>query len=219
VLETTNPLVLIVGISALAILPLAAMLVTSFTKIVIVLSLLRNALGLQQVPPNMVMSGLAMILSAFIMYPVGVKMSAAVDTSSVEASKPLTIRSMTENSKLASEPLGQFLYKHSSPSERAFFLSASKTIMPPEVALTLGERDLIILIPSFVATELTEAFKIGFLIFLPFIIIDLIVANVLVALGMQMMSPVTVSLPFKLLLFVLLDGWSRLLHALVLSYK
>jgi type III secretion protein R len=91
--------------------------------------------------------------------------------------------------------------------------------MPPEVASTLGERDLIILIPSFVTTELTEAFKIGFLVFLPFIIIDLIVANVLVALGMQMMSPVTVSLPFKLLLFVLLDGWSRLLHALVLSYK
>jgi type III secretory pathway component EscR len=116
------------------------------------------------------------------------------------------------------EPLRGFLVRHSSASERAFFLRTMKRLLPPEKA-AVGPEDFVVVVPAFTVTELTAAFQIGFLIFLPFLVIDLIVSNILLALGMMMLSPTTVSLPFKLLLFVFLDGWSKLIHGLVLTYR
>jgi type III secretion protein R len=119
----------------------------------------------------------------------------------------------------AKEPMRAFLDKHANERERIFFADASRRLMGEQVAAQIGPRDFVILVPAFVLSELTEAFLIGVLIALPFLVVDLVVANVLMALGMQMMSPTMISLPAKLLLFVLLDGWSRLAHALVLTYR
>ncbi|MGJ4730973.1 EscR/YscR/HrcR family type III secretion system export apparatus protein, partial [Luteimonas sp. SDU101] len=116
------------------------------------------------------------------------------------------------------EPLRSFLIQHSNPSERAFFLRSAQSLLPEERRGALTANDFIVVVPAFTVSELTAAFQIGFLIFLPFLIIDLVVANILLALGMMMMSPTTVSLPFKLLLFVLIDGWAKLVHGLVLTY-
>ncbi|MCD9007291.1 EscR/YscR/HrcR family type III secretion system export apparatus protein [Luteimonas sp. XNQY3] len=116
------------------------------------------------------------------------------------------------------EPLRTFLIQHSSDSERAFFLRSVQRMLPPERRDGLTPDDFIVIVPAFTVSELTAAFQIGFLIFLPFLIIDLVVANILLALGMMMLSPTTVSLPFKLLLFVLIDGWAKLVHGLVLTY-
>ncbi|TWT18230.1 hypothetical protein FQY83_15540 [Luteimonas marina] len=116
------------------------------------------------------------------------------------------------------EPLRTFLIQHSHDAERGFFLRSAQSLLPPERRDSLTVDDFIVVIPAFTVSELTAAFQIGFLIFLPFLIIDLVVANILLALGMMMMSPTTVSLPFKLLLFVLIDGWAKLVHGLVLTY-
>ncbi|TDK29036.1 EscR/YscR/HrcR family type III secretion system export apparatus protein [Luteimonas terrae] len=116
------------------------------------------------------------------------------------------------------EPLRTFLIQHSSDSERAFFLRSVQRMLPPERRGGMTPDDFIVIVPAFTVSELTAAFQIGFLIFLPFLIIDLVVANILLALGMMMLSPTTVSLPFKLLLFVLIDGWAKLVHGLVLTY-
>jgi type III secretion protein R len=118
----------------------------------------------------------------------------------------------------AKEPLREFLMKHSDPRERAFFLRTQQRIGDPMKANELKESDFVIVIPSFVVRELTVAFQIGFLIFLPFLVIDMVISNILLAMGMMMLSPVTISLPFKILLFVLVDGWVKLSHGLVLSY-
>ncbi|MES2934002.1 MAG: EscR/YscR/HrcR family type III secretion system export apparatus protein, partial [Pseudomonadota bacterium] len=112
-----------------------------------------------------------------------------------------------------------FLIKHSKPAERDFFYSTSHKMMGDDNPSALAADDMLVLVPAFVTAEITQAFEIGFLLFLPFLVIDFIVASTLMALGMQMMSPTTISLPFKLLLIVMLDGWSRLLHALVLTYQ
>ncbi|NZA25513.1 hypothetical protein H0E84_03885 [Luteimonas sp. SJ-92] len=116
------------------------------------------------------------------------------------------------------EPLRTFLIRHSHDAERAFFLRSAQRLLPPERRASLTVDDFIVVVPAFTVSELTAAFQIGFLIFLPFLIIDLVVANILLALGMMMMSPTIVSLPFKLLLFVLIDGWAKLVHGLVLTY-
>jgi type III secretion protein R len=116
------------------------------------------------------------------------------------------------------EPLRDFLLQHSAPRERAFFLRTAQKALASEKAVQLSERDFIVVLPAFSVSELSAAFQIGFLIFLPFLVIDLVVANILMAMGMQMLTPTTVSLPFKLLLFVLVDGWVKLSHGLVLTY-
>ena len=116
------------------------------------------------------------------------------------------------------EPLRSFLIQHSRDAERAFFLRSAQRLLPPDRRDELDIDDFIVIVPAFTVSELTAAFQIGFLIFLPFLIIDLVVANILLALGMMMLSPTTVSLPFKLLLFVLIDGWAKLVHGLVLTY-
>jgi type III secretion protein R len=199
----------------LAMAPFIAVMVTSFTKIVVVLSLLRNALGLQQVPPNVVLNGLALVLSIYVMYPVGTEMSAKLaGINDIGAST----QSMLKAADTAKEPLRDFLLKHSRPVERAFFLKTAQRSLKPEQAASLTERDFLVIVPAFVVGELAVAFEIGFLIFLPFLVIDLVISNILMAMGMMMLSPTTVSMPFKLLLFVLIDGWVKLTHGLILTY-
>ena len=197
----------------LALAPFVAVMVTSFTKLVVVLSLLRNALGLQQVPPNVVLNGLALVLSIYVMYPVGTDMAAKLQSVDLNNSKNMLAAADT-----AKEPLRDFLYKHSRPVERAFFLKTAQKALKPEQAAKIGERDFLVIIPAFTVSELSIAFEIGFLIFLPFLVIDLVISNILMAMGMMMLSPTTVSMPFKLLLFVLIDGWVKLTHGLILTY-
>jgi type III secretion protein R len=212
-----SPSSALITVVIIALAPFVAVMITSFTKIVVVLSLLRNALGLQQVPPNLINNGLALVLSIYVMYPVSQEIYD--DISQVE--NPLkdtsTILEVVNNSK---EPMRVFLSKHSDLEERQFFLTSIKRMMTDSdnSQEELRVDDFIVLIPAFTISELTAAFQIGFLIFLPFIVIDLVIANVLMAMGMMMLSPTVISLPFKLLLFVLVDGWAKLAHGLVLSY-
>jgi type III secretion protein R len=199
----------------LALAPFIAVMVTSFTKLVVVLSLLRNALGLQQVPPNVVLNGLALVLSVYVMYPVGTEMGAKMQGINDIGNNT---QSMLRAADVAKEPLREFLIKHSRPLERAFFLKTAQKSLKREQSSTLSERDFLVVVPAFTVSELSVAFEIGFLIFLPFLVIDLVISNVLMAMGMMMLSPTTVSMPFKLLLFVLIDGWVKLTHGLILTY-
>lgn len=324
--STFSPALVLVTVVSLALAPFVAVMVTSFTKIVVVLSLLRNALGLQQVPPNVVINGLAIVLSIYVMYPVLLDTHAAINarmegkpmpasiqaqvdartaararaagaaapaataaapsqtnataigatpvetptspaaadalqaeadarsaqaptaprdpasaedaaapapaqaappretTASQPAPPPLSKDGKMDTARLLAlveagkEPLRTFLIAHSNNAERGFFLKSAQRLLPPARRADLSVDDFIVIVPAFTVSELTAAFQIGFLIFLPFLIIDLVVANILLALGMMMMSPTTVSLPFKLLLFVLIDGWAKLVHGLVLTY-
>lgn len=212
-----DPLVLIVTVALLSLLPFMAVMVTSFAKLVVVFSLTRNALGLQQVPPNMVVNGLALVLSIYIMAPL---MNQMTQASKVQlASGNLKVSAMMEIMSNAREPLRQFLDKHAQPREREFFLQSAKKIWTAEEAAGLKGDDLLTLIPAFTVSELTAAFKIGFLIYLAFVVIDLVVANILAAMGMMMFAPTVVSIPLKLLLFVMLDGWAKLVHNLILTYQ
>lgn len=198
--------------------PFIAILTTSFVKLIVVIHLLRNALGIQQIPPNMVLNGLALILTVFIMAPVGMEIKdifSEQDIALDDFSNP-EYKGALEKSSV---PLVSFLKKNASEGDKVFFLKTTKRIWPKKYSDNISEDNLFILIPAFVISELTAAFKIGFLIALPFIIIDMVVANILLSLGMMMMSPVMVSTPFKLLLFVLVEGWQGLLQGLILSYQ
>ncbi len=210
-----SPSSALVTVVLLALAPFVAVMVTSFTKIVVVLSLLRNALGLQQVPPNIVLNGLALVLSIYVMFPVGQEMSARVEGINNIGGSTKTMLAAADAAK---EPLRDFLIKHSPARERSFFLKTAQGTLPADKAGQLTERDFIVVVPAFTVSELATAFQIGFLIFLPFLVIDLVISNILMAMGMQMLSPTTVSMPFKLLLFVLVDGWVKLSHGLVLTY-
>ena len=210
-----SPSSALITVIVIALAPFVGVMVTSFTKIIVVLSLLRNALGLQQVPPNVVLNGMALVLTVYVMLPVGMDMAERART----VQGPMTsTQGMMSVADAAKEPLRDFLVKHSSPAQRAFFLKTAQKNLPPERAAQLTERDFVVVIPAFTVGELSAAFQIGFLIFLPFLVIDLIIANILMAMGMMMLSPTTISLPFKLLLFVLVDSWVKLSHGLVLSY-
>lgn len=329
-LSNYSPGLVLTIVVFLALAPFIAVMVTSFTKLVVVLSLLRNALGLQQVPPNVVINGLAIVLSIYVMHPVILDTHEAVTARLDGRPPPASIQKEIEDRRQAQlarerraagapgadasrptppaaadpapaspaaadalqaeaqaqttpatddlfaqvdgasqttadsgdapvpaqpaapapeivrapaappppmptgpgsdgarllalldagkEPLRTFLIKHSYDAERLFFLRSAQSLLPPERQGSLTVDDFIVIVPAFTVSELTTAFQIGFLIFLPFLVIDLVVANILLALGMMMMSPTIVSLPFKLLLFVLVDGWAKLVHGLVLTY-
>jgi type III secretion protein R len=218
-MASLSPGVILITVVGLALAPFVAVMVTSFTKIVVVLSLLRNALGLQQVPPNVVINGLAIILSIYIMYPVLLDSYSTIEQHAGGGpQKAVDARQLIDLISTGKEPLRSFLVKHSSDGERAFFLHTARQLLPKEPS-QVGADDYVVVVPAFTVTELTVAFQIGFLIFLPFLVIDLIVANILLALGMMMLSPTTVSLPFKLMLFVFLDGWAKLVHGLILTYR
>lgn len=210
-----DPTLLILTLVALGLLPFIAVIATSFVKIVVVMLLVRNALGIQQIPPTMTLQGLAIILTLYIMAPVGI---AAFDSLSQHELAKLTTAELSQALGEAAEPFRDFLARHTAPRHQAFFLETAKRLWPPEVTEDLDERHLLVLIPAFTLSELNTAFEVGFLLYLPFVAIDLIISNILMAMGMMMVSPMTISLPFKLLLFVMVDGWTRLIQGLVLSY-
>jgi type III secretion protein R len=210
-----SPSSALVTVVVLALAPFVAVMVTSFTKIIVVLSLLRNALGLQQVPPNVVLNGMAIVLTVYVMFPVGQQMGDKIGSIEGLGSSTNSLLAAADSAK---EPLREFLIKHSHPRERAFFLRTAQKSLATTKSTQLSERDFIVVLPSFTVSELSTAFQIGFLIFLPFLVVDLVVSNILMSMGMQMLTPTTVSLPFMLLLFVLVDGWVKLSQGLVLSY-
>ena len=195
--------------SSLTFLPAIILMMTSFTRIIIVFSLLRHALGTQTSPPNQVLVGLALFLTLFIMAPVGEKIYA-------DAWLPLSEDKIqfTEALERASIPLRQFMFQQTRDADLALFNDIARR-PPPD---TIEETSLRVLIPAFVTSELKTAFQIGFIIFIPFLIIDMVVASILMSMGMMMMSPVIVALPFKIMLFVLVDGWRLVIGSLVTSF-
>ena len=215
--------VTLVGLAALSLLPLAFMATTSFVKISVVFSILRNALGTGQVPSGLVIAALALILSLYVMSPVGTAMheASAPALAQIDRRAPLEGDSLDAvGTALTSgaAPLSSFLARNAGQRERALFLDLARRVREPDRRDEVGAGDLLVVLPAFLITELAEAFQIGFLVFVPFLVVDMVVANVLLALGMHMLSPTTISMPFKLLLFVLVDGWYLLARALVLGY-
>ncbi len=208
---------------SVALLPFFAVLATSYTKIVIVLGLLRMALGTQQVPPNLVVNGVAIVLTMFIMAPIAIKAQEAIEkqvsaTSVKGEQKAPTFQDFLKARDAVLPPLREFLRKNVRERELQFFLKTATTLWPEEYAKKATADDMLILVPSFTISELSEAFMIGFVVYLVFVVVDLVVSTVLLSMGMAMISPTTISIPFKLLLFVALDGWSRLLQGLVIGY-
>ncbi len=212
-----NPLIFILGMAVLGLAPFFLMMVTSYVKIVVVTTLVRNALGVQQVPPAMVMNGLAIILSLFIMAPMMMSTKAIVEKMNLPENPSPS--EMIEIVDRASPPLRKFLSDNTDDKILNTFMNTAKRIWPREQHDMISKDNLLILVPSFTISELTKAFQIGFLLYLPFIAIDLIISNILLAMGMMMVSPMTISLPFKLLLFVTLDGWLKISQGLLLSYR
>ncbi|WP_064609276.1 type III secretion system export apparatus subunit SctR [Photobacterium sp. J15] len=215
-LSIPDPFTLIAGLAALGLVPFIAMMATSFVKLVVIFSLIRNALGVQQVPPNMALHGLALILTIFIMAPVGYQCYQEALNINVDWKDS---GQAIEAVSTVLEPYRQFLLNKVTDSEVRFFADTAKQLWPADLQDIVTEENFLVLIPAYTVGELTAAFKAGFLLYLPFIAIDLIVSNILLAMGMMMVSPMTISLPFKLLLFVLLDGWPKLTHGIVLSYQ
>ncbi|MEZ5356673.1 MAG: flagellar type III secretion system pore protein FliP [Bryobacteraceae bacterium] len=262
----TNPVVMVIVLGALSLAPFVLIMLTSFVKMSVVLSILRNALGTQQVPPNQVITGLAFVLSIFVMAPVAQQMYTAAGpiAETRDIFSESSVRSLFQAAQNGKEPLRRFLSRHSHPKDRSLFMEllarleqqnqaapaprppapeaqpapaqpapaqpqatpppqptpppapAPPTPGPP--APSIDREDFRVLIPSFVTSELKESFQIGFIVFIPFLIIDIVVANILLAMGMNMLSPPVISLPFKILLFVLVDGWYMIVRGLVLSY-
>jgi type III secretion protein R len=202
----------------LGLLPFLMIALTSFIKFAVVISLLRNALGIQQIPPNIVIYSIALVMTAYVMLPTGIA-SGKVVAEALGRNKPVL-----SQMQAVAEPFVDFIERVATRQNVEFFRDSAKRMWGEEVARDVLDPEakpitrMAVIMPAFVVSELTRSFQIGFLIYLPFIVIDLIVANVLLALGMSSLSPVTVSLPLKLLLFIALDGWKRLLEALVLSY-
>ena len=208
--EYSLPVQTLLLMTAFTFLPAALLMMTSFTRIIIVLSLLRQAIGTQTAPPNQVMVGLALFLTLFVMGP-------TFDKIYTEAYVPLQENriQMTEAMNRGAAPLKDFMLKQTRQSDLAMFAKISRmpALQGPE------DVPLRVLIPAFVTSELKTAFQIGFAIFIPFLIIDMVVASVLMAMGMMMMSPAVISLPFKMMLFVLVDGWQLLLGSLSQSFN
>ena len=211
-----SPVSMMGMLAVMSLLPFAVLMLTSFSKIAVVLSLARSAMGTQQAPPTIVLTGLAAVLTGHIMAPV---MERMYDAGQAVYQEVNSGEQLLRAAGQVAEPLRAFLVKHGSAEERLQFVELARELRPPEEGAQVHEDDLFVIIPAFVLTELKEAFEIGFLIFLPFLVLDMVVANVLFALGMQSLSPSQVSLPFKILLFVSVDGWSLLAHGLILGYR
>ena len=210
-----DPLNLILVLVAASLVPFLAVVATSFIKLSVVFLLVRNALGVQQIPPTIALNALAIILSGYIMAPV------IVQTSDIFTAHHFDFNSMqglTTAFTTGVVPLTKFLVAHTGEREKEFFMQAAQSLWPKSVANMITPNNIAIVLPAYTVSQLREAFEIGFLLYLPFIAIDLIVSNILLAMGMMMVSPLTISLPFKLFLFVMVDGWSRLILGLVKSY-
>ena len=207
--KPSTPVLVLLGLTLLSLVPAIMLTTTSFTKILVVLGLTRNALGLQQIPPNQVLAGLALFLSLFIMAPVLSEMNDAGLQPYLDGAK-----TQTQAWNDGIEPLRDFMLGQTGDSELAL-LNEVADRPRPESREDVGMSTLV---PAFILSELRQAFIIGFVIFIPFLVIDIVVSAALMSLGMMMMPPVMVSLPFKLLLFVLVDGWGLIIRSLVSSY-
>ncbi|MDX9714373.1 MAG: flagellar type III secretion system pore protein FliP [Dissulfurispiraceae bacterium] len=206
----STPLEIMVFITLLSFLPAILVMTTCFTRIVVVLSFMRQALGTAQVPPTQVIIGLSLFITIFVMSPV-------IDRVYTEAYVPYSTKQMNLEQALdtASVPMKEFMLKQTREKDLALFLNMSKMERPAK-PMDLSMR---VVIPAFAIGELKKAFEIGFLIYLPFLVIDMVVASVLLSMGMMMLPPVMVSLPFKLLLFVLVDGWQLVIGSIVAGYR
>lgn len=211
--KSNDTIEILILLTILSLLPSIVIMMTSFTRITIVLSFLRNAIGLQQTPPNQVMVGIALFLTLFIMSPV----ISEINTTAYEPYKQELI-SQDEFYKRAQEPLKKFMLENTRANELNMFITLSNN---QEVNNTqdLQKLPLTVIVPAFMVSELRRAFIIGFLIFIPFLIIDTVVSTVLMSMGMMMLPPVMISLPFKILLFVLVDGWSLLFQTLIKTFQ
>ncbi len=208
--ETVEILVLL---TVMTLLPSILIMMTSFTRIIIVLSFLKNAMGLQQTPPNQVLVGIALLLTLFVMSPV-------IDEINTTAYEPYKNEEITQQEfyDKASRPLKVWMLKQTGKSELQMFtdMANSEEINSAE---NVGELPITVIIPSFITSELKRAFIIGFLLYIPFLVIDMIVSSVLMSMGMMMLPPVMISMPFKILLFVIVDGWSLLFKTLVTTFN
>jgi type III secretion protein R len=214
----SRPLALVVALALVSLLPFVFMTLTSFVKISTVLQIVRSAIGAQSVPSSTVVMALSAALTLLAMAPLGSKIA--------ERAAPLWEAKTKDTTALvkglvdaAGDPMRSFLRANAAERERGRFFDVAKKARPESERAAVGASDFVVLIPAFLTSELYAAFALGFAVFLPFLIIDLVVANVLLALGMQMLSPTQVSLPFKLLLFVAIDGWGLLSQALVTGYR
>lgn len=213
--ETNNPeqvstlLQILLLLTVLTLAPAIVVMMTSFTRLAIVLSLVRTALGTQQMPPNQIIIGLALLLTFFIMTPV-------FNQINVEALKPYLAEEISQEDAMekAVKPIRAFMLKQTRKKDLALFMDIAKLEKPANY----DEIPTIVLISSFVVSELKTAFQIGFVIYIPFLVIDMVVASVLLSMGMMMLPPFMVSLPFKLMLFVLIDGWNILVGSMVKSF-
>ena len=207
--EVVSTLQLLVVLTILALVPAFLVMMTSFTRIVVVLAFLRNALATQQTPPNQVLIGLALFLTFFTMAPV-------IQAVKEEAVDPYVANAITQEEALeiASRPIKEFMFKQTREKDLALFVNMSQMERP----LNRNDIPMHVLVPAFIISELKTAFQMGFLIFVPFLIIDMVVASTLMSMGMFMVPPIMISLPFKLLLFVLVDGWHLVVKSLLESF-
>jgi len=205
-----NWIQILVLLTALALVPTMLIMTTSFTRIVIVFSFVRNALGTQQMPPNQILIGIALFLTIFIMSPV-------LDQINEEAIQPYLDDKITQEEAFenAEEPLKAFMLKQTREKDLALFIDLSRSEKPQKPE----DVPITVLIPAFIISELRIAFQIGFVIYVPFLMIDFIVASILMSMGMMMVPPVMISLPFKILLFVMVDGWYLLTNSIVRSFN
>ncbi len=222
---TNRPLMMMLALAAMSLAPFVVIMVTSFVKLAVVLSIVRQGVGTQQIPPTQVITGLAMILTVYIMMPVGLDtyhrvkedmLNRPFSTVNLES---MNAQQMADMGKIAQVPLREFLIKHTHNRERDMFYRLAWRMRQPRDRADLTDSDWSIIVPAFVITELKESFQIGFILFVPFLVIDMVVSNILMALGMQMLSPTTISLPFKILLFVIADGWYLITRGIVLGYS
>jgi len=215
--EIPGPTTLILLGVAVGLLPFLLLLSTSFLKVAVVLALLRNAMGVQQIPPPLALNGLAIIITMFIMLPVGKDTWALLEQQRI--SERITAVEVVEIAAQCGGPLKAFLQRHADPAVSNVLQQTAKRIWPPRYQDLASPDNWVVLVLSFTLSEITQAFELGFMLYLPFICIDLVVSNILLAMGMMMVSPMTISLPFKLLLFVYLDGWVKVFQGLMLSYR
>ncbi len=210
--EVSGTIKILLVLTVISLAPSILIMLTSFTRIIIVLHFVRNALGTQTAPPNQVLIGLALFLTLFIMHPVFSQINE-------EAIKPLDAGEITQEEALeiGLQPIREFMYGEIQENDLALFCDIAQ-IEYPETQEALEEVPITVLIPSFIISELRTAFIIGFVIYIPFIVIDMVVASVLMSMGMMMLPPTTISLPFKILLFVLADGWNLVIGNLVKTF-
>lgn len=208
--QVVDTVKLLLILTVLSLVPAFLMLLTSFTRIVVVLSFLRQGLGTQQTPPNQVLVGLALFLTIFIMRPVFTEIN-------TQAVQPYLNNQITQQqaTDLAAQPLKEFMAKQTREKDLALFVNIAKMDKPQNI----DEVPLTVLVPAFIISELKTAFLIGFLIFVPFLVIDMVVASTLMSMGMFMLPPIMISLPFKVLLFVMVDGWYLVVKSLVESFR